>query len=144
MARGFTRAGEIAYVRRGGVPLQVRLDGLVLLVEVRQVGDEVLDDVGVRQRVDLGLCGVLGGNAACAGGFVSSARRNGGDAEGGATEEWHIHRQASVFWPLMFMAQLPQIPSRQLLLKVRVGSSSFLILTSASRTMGPVLFRSRV
>lgn len=56
----------------------------------------------------------------------------------------HLHKQASVFMPLMFMAQLPQIPSLQLLRKVKVGSSSFLIRTKASSTMGPVLFRSRV
>ena len=54
----------------------------------------------------------------------------------------HIHKQASVFTPLMFMAQLPQIPSLQLRRKVRVGSNSFLMRTRASRTMGPVLFRS--
>ena len=44
----------------------------------------------------------------------------------------------------MFIAQLPQIPSRQLLRKVNVGSTSFLILISASNIIGPVLFRSSV
>ena len=44
-----------------------------------------------------------------------------------------LHRHASVFWPLMFMAQEPQIPSRHDRRKVRVGSISFLILMSASR-----------
>ena len=34
----------------------------------------------------------------------------------------------------MFMAHEPQIPSLQDLLKVRVGSTSFLILINASRT----------
>lgn len=53
-------------------------------------------------------------------------------------------RQASVFTPSIFIAQLPQIPSRQLLLKVRVGSSSFLILINASSIIGPVLLRSNV
>ncbi len=43
------------YVGRGGIALKVGLDGLVLLVEVRQVRDEVLDDVGVRERVDLDI-----------------------------------------------------------------------------------------
>lgn len=42
----------------------------------------------------------------------------------------------------MFIAQLPQIPSRQLLRNVKVGSSSFLILIRASSIIGPVLFRS--
>lgn len=55
-----------------------------------------------------------------------------------------LHKQAKVFVPLMFMAQLPQMPSLQLLRKVRVGSNSFLIRTRASSTMGPVLFRSNV
>lgn len=55
-----------------------------------------------------------------------------------------LQRQASVFWPLMFMAQLPQMPSRQLLRNVRDGSSSFLMRIRASSTMGPVFFRSMV
>jgi len=38
--------------------------------------------------------------------------------------------------PSMFMEQLPHIPSRQDLLNERVGSISFFILMSASRTMG--------
>jgi hypothetical protein len=44
----------------------------------------------------------------------------------------------------MFIAQLPQIPSRQLRLNVNVGSTSFLMRISASSIMGPVLFRSSV
>jgi len=36
----------------------------------------------------------------------------------------------------MFMAHDPQMPSLQDLLKVSVGSTSFLILISASRTYG--------
>lgn len=52
------------YILSGGVALEVRLDGLVLLVEVGQIGDEVLDDVGVRQRVDLDVRLGLGGDAA--------------------------------------------------------------------------------
>src|SRR5436305_11204784 len=43
----------------------------------------------------------------------------------------------------MFMAQLPQIPSRQLLRNVSVGSTSFLIRINASSIIGPVLLRSR-
>ena len=49
---------------------------------------------------------------------------------------------ARVLTPPMFMAQEPQIPSRQDLLKVRVGSISFLILMRASSTIGPQAFRS--
>ena len=37
----------------------------------------------------------------------------------------------------MFIAQLPQIPSRQERRNVSVESISFLILISASRTIGP-------
>lgn len=46
-------ACEKTYVGSGGVALQVRLDRLVLLVEMRQIRDEVLDDVGVGKGVDL-------------------------------------------------------------------------------------------
>ena len=40
--------------------------------------------------------------------------------------------QASPFLPSMFMAQEPQMPSRQERRKLKVGSISFLILISAS------------
>ena len=53
------------YILCWGVALQVRLDRLVLLVELGEVGHQVLDDVGVRERVDLHLGAVLGGDAAC-------------------------------------------------------------------------------
>ena len=39
-----------------------------------------------------------------------------------------------MFCPLIFMAHEPQMPSLQDLLKVSVGSTSFFILISASRT----------
>ena len=45
-----------------------------------------------------------------------------------------LHKHAKVFWPLMFMAHDPQIPSRHDRRKVSVGSISFFILMSASRT----------
>ena len=44
---------------------------------------------------------------------------------------------ASVLVPSMFIAHEPQMPSRQERRKVSVGSISFLILISASRTIGP-------
>ena len=47
---------------------------------------------------------------------------------------------ARVFVPPIFIAQDPQIPSRQERRKVKVGSISFFILISASNTMGPQLF----
>ncbi len=50
--------------------------------------------------------------------------------------------QAKVFVPPMFIAQEPQIPSRQDLRNVKVGSTSFLILINASRTIGPQAFKS--
>lgn len=56
---------EEAYVGCGGVALEIGLDGLVLLVELGQVGDEVLDDVGVGEGVDARLLCGLGGDAAC-------------------------------------------------------------------------------
>lgn len=51
-------------VGAGARVLEVRLDGLVLLVEEGQVRDDVLDDVGVGKRVDLGFLLGVGGNAA--------------------------------------------------------------------------------
>jgi hypothetical protein len=51
------------YVGSGGGALEVGLDGAVLLVEERHVGDEVLDDVHVGKRVDAGLLGRVGGDA---------------------------------------------------------------------------------
>jgi len=47
--------------------------------------------------------------------------------------------QANVFTPPMFIEHEPQMPSRQERLNVSVGSISFLILISASKTMGPHL-----
>lgn len=47
--------------------------------------------------------------------------------------------QARVFVPPMFIAQEPQMPSRQERRNVSVGSTSFFILISASKTMGPHL-----
>ena len=47
--------------------------------------------------------------------------------------------QAKVFTPPIFIEQEPQIPSLQDLLKVNEGSTSFFILRSASRTIGPQL-----
>lgn len=58
-ARGST------YISGRGVSLKIGLDGLVLFVKVRQVRDEVLDDVGVRQGVQLDLGRGLGGDSAC-------------------------------------------------------------------------------
>jgi hypothetical protein len=46
---------------------------------------------------------------------------------------------ASVFRPSMFIAHEPQMPSRHERRNVSVGSISFLILISASRTIGPQL-----
>lgn len=51
--------------------------------------------------------------------------------------------QASVLTPPMFMAQEPQIPSRQERLNVNVESSWFLILIKASKTIGPQLWEWR-
>ena len=52
--------------------------------------------------------------------------------------------QASVLPPAIFMAQEPQTPSRQERRKVSVGSISFLILMSASSTIGPQVEIDRV
>jgi len=52
--------------------------------------------------------------------------------------------QASVLVPSMFIAHDPHTPSRHERRKVSVGSVSFLILISASRTIGAVWSRSSV
>jgi hypothetical protein len=57
---------ELALLR-GVVVLQPGLDGLVLLVELGHVGDEVLDDIHVREGVDLGVLARLAVDAAQAG-----------------------------------------------------------------------------
>jgi len=59
--------GCLSYVFWWSVALQVGLDGLVLLVELGEVGHEVLDDVGVREGVDARLGLGVGGDAACEG-----------------------------------------------------------------------------
>jgi hypothetical protein len=121
------------YIWRRRVALKVGLDGAVLLVEQRHVGHEVLDDVHVGERVDAGFLGGVCGNAACSSNQQQLHEQR---------FQPNIHRHASVLTPSMFIAQLPQIPSLQLRLNVKVGSTSFLILMSASNIMGPVLFRS--
>ena len=62
---GVAPAGE-AYIGSRRVPLQIRLDGLVLFVEERQVRHEILDDVGVRKGVDLDFRSTLGRDSALA------------------------------------------------------------------------------
>jgi hypothetical protein len=52
------------HILGSGLALQEGLDGLVLLVELGKIGNEILDDVGVRERVDAGLGLCVGGNAA--------------------------------------------------------------------------------
>jgi hypothetical protein len=54
----------MAYVFGCSVALEVRLNGLVLLVELGQVGYEVLDDVCVGKRVNARLLLLLSGDAA--------------------------------------------------------------------------------
>ncbi|KAI3476364.1 hypothetical protein L1887_62016 [Cichorium endivia] len=80
-----TLLGRLEVLALGGgvVGLEERLDGAVLLVELREVRHEILDNVHVRQRVDLGVAAL-------------SMRQ----------------RQASVLTPSMFMAHEPQMPSR--------------------------------
>jgi hypothetical protein len=56
---------EKTHILGSGLALQEGLDGLVLLVELGKIGDEILDDVGVGEGVDAGLGLCVGGNAAC-------------------------------------------------------------------------------
>jgi hypothetical protein len=57
-------SGKVAHIGSGGITLEVGLDRLVLLVEEGQIGHEILDDVGVRQRVDARLLGGVGRDTA--------------------------------------------------------------------------------
>lgn len=157
----------LACTRAGGSAphLQVRLDGLVLRVERRHVGHEVLDDLHVRQRVDLVRLRAGEGAVPLAG---AGARRRGRGGRTLATSFLSMYvRHASPFVPSMFIAHEPQMPSRQELRraegageslgggrpaspptpsthrrKVRVGSCSFLILSRASKSIGPHWSRS--
>jgi hypothetical protein len=83
----------------------------VLGVEGGEVRHQVLDDRHMRQRVDARLTVPLKSSMPLV--------------------------QASVLVPSMFMAQEPQMPSRQERRSVSVGSILFLIQSSASRTIGP-------
>ena len=108
-----------------------------MLVELGQVGHEIFDDVGVGEGVDAGFVGGVCWDATCA--HERSASR----------DVWlelsrDVHKHASVLTPSIFIAQLPQMPSLQLRLNVKVGSTSFLIRINASSTIGPVLFRSNL
>ena len=64
-----------SYIGSRGIALEVRLDGLVLLVKVSQVGDEVLDNIGVGQRVNLDVGRGFSGNSAFS--YVSNAHCQG-------------------------------------------------------------------
>jgi hypothetical protein len=66
-----------AYIWRWGVALEVWLDGTVLLVELGHIGDEILDNVGVRQRVDTRLFSRVGWDAAEAGQRVDAINVHG-------------------------------------------------------------------
>jgi len=44
----------VEIVRALNLSAQPWLDGLVLIIEVRQISDQILDDEHVRKRVDLG------------------------------------------------------------------------------------------
>lgn len=124
-------------VGRFGVALEIGFDRFILFIEVGEIGDEVFDHIRVWKGIDAGLFGRVGRDTAC------ERRLIGGLTDGGRVEEG-VHRHARVLTPSIFMAQLPQMPSRQLRRNVRVGSTSFLIRIKASSIMGPVLFKSRV
>ncbi len=59
------RGERRAYVFCFGVALEIGLDGLVLLVELGEVWDEIFDDVGVGEGVDAGFVGCVCGDATC-------------------------------------------------------------------------------
>jgi len=61
---GLVRGVGSTYVWCWAAALEVRFDRFVLLVELGEVWDEVLDNVGVRKRVDAGFLRRVGGDAA--------------------------------------------------------------------------------
>jgi hypothetical protein len=58
---------EESYIWGGGVSLQIRLNGLVLFVEVGEIRNQILDDVGVGKRVDLDVFICFLGDSTCRG-----------------------------------------------------------------------------
>jgi len=60
---GAVLEGDPTYIRRGSSAEESRLDGLELSIEVGEIGDEVTNDVGVRERVDLDILAVIGDTA---------------------------------------------------------------------------------
>ena len=60
----------------GGVALKIGFYGFVLFIELGEVGNEVFDDVGMREGVDAGFVGGFGGDAACD--DIRTARNRGG------------------------------------------------------------------
>ena len=53
----------MAYIFRFRLALEVGFDRFVLLVELRQIGHEVLDDVGMRKRIDSRLVARVRGDS---------------------------------------------------------------------------------
>jgi hypothetical protein len=92
------------------IRLQPGLDQLVLCVQSGEVGHEILQHPHVRQRRDPGRP------------FLQAVDRR----ETGERVD-----------PVIFIAQEPHTPSRQDRRKDNVGSIWSLILTNASRTIGP-------
>ncbi len=62
---GESGAKGMTYIFGLGLALEVGLDGFVLLVELRQIWDEIFDNVGVRQGVDPCFVGGVWRDAAC-------------------------------------------------------------------------------
>ena len=103
------------------LPLEVRLNGGILLVEVGHVWHKVLDHVHVRERVHLDRLAGGGVNLPAhteqVGQRASTVRcstcdysevQSGGCVCAGCTHQIH----ARVLFPLMFMAHEPHIPER--------------------------------
>ncbi len=71
----FLRLQVFLVIGARAVVLQVGLDGFVLLVEEREIRDDVLDDVGVGKGVDFGFLLGVRGNSAC--GLLAHVRERG-------------------------------------------------------------------
>jgi hypothetical protein len=60
-----TTQKRYTHVRGGGITLEIRLDGAILLVEKGHVRNKILNDVHVREGVDAGFLSGIGRDTAC-------------------------------------------------------------------------------
>jgi hypothetical protein len=119
---------ELASVWGWRLALKVWLDGLVLLVELSHVGNQILNDVCVWERIDAGDLVSFGDTAETGEGVASL------NVHGAGTADTLTARSAeSQSW--ITMGRISTVASVQFIRKDT--NISFLILIRASKTIGP-------